>query len=492
MKSISLLASVAAVSALCMAAGCSSKSDSNGAAGGSNGGSGNSTSGGSSNAGSGTTTGGSSNAGSGATTGGSSNAGSGTTVGEAGASSGGSGTIASCSSGVVIEGDPLWNDKSEGGTGGLPASAVVAGQGTLADPPVLPAEKIAIIGNELFLNSEEEIWMADLTGTKPQIKRIAGLRGSKKITADVACADTRFLVVRGIAATADGKLAIVDYLGNAVLEITDPTDATKCASHWVAGTHVSSDEPDMGVVSPGDADGPGNMALFGGDPAVTQVVGAGINRITVDPAGNYYTWDDGTGKVKKIANDAARTVSTIGVLSTDDEVFALTFLNGKLYAIANNAGSENPLFQIDPTTYSATDTMKPSKNIKTLFRIDTDGSGMLFPELNGSGSLALLSDLDNDGTNLIVASSLGFIWKLGTDGSYIATLAGSLAANGEAGRLDFDPGFDPTVANPANMWQLVTSPSSSIGAPWITLNGGSLYWSGGIGIGEYVVKFSCQ
>jgi hypothetical protein len=103
-----------------------------------------------------------------------------------------------------------------------------------------------------------------------------------------------------------------------------------------------------------------------------------------------------------------------------------------------------------------------------------------------------LSDLENDGTNLIASSTLSFIWKIGTDGSYVSTLAGTLNERGEAGFIDFEGGFDPTKSHPASMWQLETG-TSTIGAPWIALSGGSLYWSGGVGTSEFVVKFaSCQ
>ncbi|HEY4102673.1 MAG TPA: hypothetical protein VGM44_02240, partial [Polyangiaceae bacterium] len=181
-----------------------------------------------------------------------------------------------------------------------------------------------------------------------------------------------------------------------------------------------------------------------------------------------------------------------GLLSTEDEVTGLTFVKGKLYAIANNTGTDVPLFEIDPTTYSATDMTKPSKNIKTVFRLDADGAGTVFPELDGQGHSPLLSDIENDGTNLIVSSALSFIWKIGTDGSYIATLAGTLSAQGEAGFIDFEPGFDPTISHPANMWQLeVSSEAAPNVAPWIALGGSSLYWSGGVGTSEFVVKFGC-
>jgi hypothetical protein len=33
-------------------------------------------------------------------------------------------------------------------------------------------------------------------------------------------------------------------------------------------------------------------------------------------------------------------------------------------------------------------------------------------------------------------------------------------------------------------------PQSS--GPWVTYEGGNVYWNGGIGTGEFVVKFGCQ
>jgi hypothetical protein len=73
---------------------------------------------------------------------------------------------------------------------------------------------------------------------------------------------------------------------------------------------------------------------------------------------------------------------------------------------------------------------------------------------------------------------------MGTDGTVRATLAGTGAF------LDFQ-NFDPTVAHPANQWQLVSKLSNADGGPWLAWSGGKLYWSGGIGVGDYMVKFSC-
>ena len=478
MKSISLLV-LAAVSSACLFASCSPAKDKNDttAAGSDSGGT--KTSGGTTSSSAGENT-----AGGEATAGGENTAGGETSTGGQPSQGGNGKSISACGDGVVIVGDPLYNDKPDAG------NPKPAGQGTLVDPPVLPSEEIAVIGDKLFLNSEEEIWMADLTGTSPQIKRLAGSRGSKKISAgDLPCKDTRFLVVHGLAATPDGKLVLVDYIGGAVVEITDPA-GPDCTSHWVAGTSTETPDPDAYPANHGDVDGPGNMAMFGGDPNVTGIGGAGIHKIAADPDGNYYTWDEGTGKFKKIANDGARTVSTIGHISPDDQVRGLTFLNGKLYAVANNSGSEDVLFEVDPGAYKATDTTKPTKNIKEVFRDDTDQAGNRFQEIAGSGHTSLPGDLENDGEALIMASAHGFIWRVTTDGTATA-LAGSLGPNGP-GRLDFDDGFDPTLSHPAAEWELVTRPSNADFSPWLAVDGGNLYWSGGIGIGEYVVKFGCR
>jgi hypothetical protein len=37
----------------------------------------------------------------------------------------------------------------------------------------------------------------------------------------------------------------------------------------------------------------------------------------------------------------------------------------------------------------------------------------------------------------------------------------------------------------------VSSLSNADGGPWLALDGGKLYWSGGIGIGKYLLQFSC-
>lgn len=390
-------------------------------------------------------------------------AGVGGSAGSAGAAGTGGGATA-CSTGALLEGDPLYNDKPDAG---MPKPA---GQGLLDDPPIRN-EAIAVIGTKLFVETEFDVWFADMAAAAPKIARFAGREGDDYINAGVPCADTRFLVVRDMTKTADGKLVLCDYVGGAIIEITDP-GGPNCMSHWVAGTHARTDDPGNDYpLAKGDRDGPGAQALFGGP----EHDGAGIHKVTTDPAGNIYTWDEGTGKYKKIATDAARTVSTIGKSPADDNIMALAFLNGKLYATGVD-GSNDVLLEVDPATYNAA---TPTANVKEVFRTRDH-----FADIP-SGHQAAPGGLISDGEALIMSAQGGFVWRVAPDGTVLATLAGTGA------RLDFEAGFDPLVPHPANQWQLVSSLSNSDGGPWLAWNAGKLYWSGGIGIGKYILQFSC-
>ncbi len=468
MKSISLLASLAAVSAICVSISCSSKSDSGGAGG-------TTASGGTSSGGTSAEAGAKENGGSGAKPSGGST---GTEGGDTGMGPGGdTGTspggdtgvgVGTCGQGVLLEGDPKWNDVL---TGNVPA-----GQALLADPPIRN-EAIAVIGTKLFVETEFELWSADMSAANPKIARIAGNETATNqfVNAGVACKDTTFLVMRDMIAEPNGKLAIVDFVGGAVIEITDPGGAT-CKSDWVAGTHVKTADPAQAYpLAQGDMDGPGAGALFGGDGSVVK--GAGIHKITVDPDGNLYVYDDGTGKYKKIGTDAARTVTTIGQGSIDDVVMGIAFLKGKLYATGVD-GSNDFLIEVDPAKYKAA---TPKGNVVDVFR----SPGDQFPEIAGTGHQAIPSQVYSDGEALIVASQSQYIWRMAADGTILATLAGSGTF------IDFTADFDPTKPHAAKDWQLVYKLSNPDGGPWLALNGTDLYWSGGGGTGKNILKFSC-
>ncbi|HYP88084.1 MAG TPA: hypothetical protein VEQ59_08015 [Polyangiaceae bacterium] len=486
MKSIWLLASLSMVTAAVLSGACSSKDDDNDGGGAGSGGS-SATGGGSKGTGDtgnndeGGAPGSSGKGGKGGTGNGNGGADDGNGAGQgnddAGAGPGGGGapggngeaTISSCSTGKLLAGDPLYTGLLEG--------EKPKGQGLLDSPPIRN-EAIAVIGSKVFVETEFDIWSFDMNDADPQLVRFAGAEPSTFIKAGVACKDTRFLVMRDMTATADGKLVVVDYVGGAVIEITDPA-GPNCMSHYVAGTHEQTDDPGQDYpLAHGDQDGPGADALFGGDSK-----GAGIHKVAVDPEGNIYTWDEGTGKVKKIATDDDRTVSTIGKLDTDDNVMSLAFVKGKLYAVGVD-GTNDFLLEIDPGAYDKSD---PTGNVKEVFR----NRGDQFPETEGSGHQASLADLEADGDTLIVSGQIQFVWRIDTDGTVLATLAGSTGDRGP-GRIEYEGGFDPTVPHPANEWQLGYKLSNPDGGPWLALSDSKLYWSGGFATGKHILEFTCK
>jgi hypothetical protein len=490
MKKIWLTASWVALSAACAVTACSSgDDDSNGTGGAGSGGQANAGSGGK-NSGAGATSkagtsgkGGSAAGEAGNTTGeagkGSGEAGNagagGNAGGEGGKASGeggaqtGTTAITACDTGMLFEGDPLFDgDSTAIGTS-------VDGQGLLDDPP-LRNEALAFVGKNVFIETETEIWTADPSLSKPKLSRIAGQEAEGDaafLEAGKACADTHFIVIRDMVAKANGKLAVVDYVGNAVVEISDPGGAD-CKSEYVAGTHVKSTDPGPDYpVLPGDQDGPGAQALFGNADNHGSLF-----RIATDGDNNLYVWDNGNAKFKMIANedDADRTVTTVGVTSSDDNVMGLTYLKGRLYATGID-GTNDFLLEIDPAKYDAA---HPTANVTEIFRERSH-----FDDVE-SGHQAVLSQLTNDGEALIVTGQSGFIWRLGTDGKVLATLAGTGI------HLGYDGGFDPTKSHAASDWQLAYSVSNSNGGPWLAVNDSQLYWSGGYGVGEHIVDFSCK
>jgi hypothetical protein len=385
--------------------------------------------------------------------------------GDEGGAGPGTGTIEACTTGTVLMGDPLWNDPNNEEPEPNPD-----GQDLLADPPIRN-EAIAVIGSKLFVETEFELWQADLSEAKPQLTRFAGTEPSGFVNAGVPCEDTQFLVIRDMVATAQGKLVVIDYVGGAVIEISDP-GGPNCKSDWVAGTSEKTADPGSDFpLAHGERDGAGNQALFGGESA-----GAGIHKVAVDPDGVIFTWDEGTGNFKKIDTDADRTVSTIGHTPADDNIMGLTFLGGKLYATGVD-GSNDFLLEVDVAAFDEAD---PDANVKEVFRERSH-----FEEIDSSHQ-AITSQLTNDGEALIIASQSGYVWRVATDGEVLATLAGT------GPHIEFENDFDPTVPHPASEWQLVSPLSNSNGGPWLALADGKLYWSGGISLAKHVLQLDCQ
>lgn len=382
--------------------------------------------------------------------------------GTGGTGGSGGGAIASCTTGKLFAGDPFF-------TGDY---GPVDGQALLDDPPIRN-EAMAIIGTKLFIETETEIWSTDLSEKNGTLTKIAGDEDAGFVNAGVACKDTTFLTVRDMTATADGKLVVIDYIGGAVIEISDP-GGPNCKSEWVAGTHVKTEDPGNDFpLAQGDVDGPGKDALFGDVGG-----GGGIHKVATDADGNIYTYDEGTLKFKMIATDADRTVSTIGVGEGDDNVMGLAWLKGKLY-VTGVDGNNDFLRVVDPAKY---DEAKPKENVTDIYRVRDH-----FEDVE-AGHQAITSQVYADGDALIITSQGGYTWRVGTDGKILATLFGSGAY------LDYEGGFDPLVAHPAAEWQLVSSLSNRDGGPWLAVDSAnkSIYWAGGIGISKYAVKFDCK
>ena len=458
MKSISPLTfatSLAAVSALCVSFACSSKSDDKAPGG------------------AGTSAGGAGDAGDSASDGGATERGGATARGgapgvpEAGSGSdavagdtstggdpgttGGNGAT-SCSTGALFAGNPVYDEDFDY------ANLEPTGQALLADVP-LRYRDLAFIGDRLFVQTQLEVWSADLSKKPVVISRIAGNEPVTNTTkarfeAGVACKDTQFMIIEGMAATPSGTLIIADGRGGAVVELTDPGLAT-CQSHYLAGTHIKFLDSDVGpdnAANPGDVNGKGLDAKF-----------LGVSKPVVAPNGNIFIYDEGNGKLKKIAADADHTVSTVA--DFDDNIFALAYLNGKVYASGSD-GANDVLLEIDPT--------KTTNNVREAYRDNAH-----FSELDHA--LAVITALVPDGDALI-AGGKGYIWRIGTDGTVLSTLAGSGAA------IDWPTDFDPTAPHAAKDWVLE---NTGAGQQWMALDQGKLYWAGGVGVGRYVLQFAC-
>jgi hypothetical protein len=140
----------------------------------------------------------------------------------------------------------------------------------------------------------------------------------------------------------------------------------------------------------------------------------------------------------------------------------MTLLGGKLY-LAGLTITKDFLVSVDPVSGTLTSIYK--------------GNG-IYPELQG-GTGAITS-LDQDGEALIAAGD-GYIWRVGTDGKVLATLAGIGSS------IDFPSDFDVSTPHPAAEWPLLAMSGSHL-----KLHDGQLYWRGiASGIGFYVVRFAC-
>ncbi len=359
--------------------------------------------------------------------------------------------LKSCKNGSIVAGDPLYKRT---GTEQIPPS----GSGLRDDPPLF-WRTLAFAGDNLYTDTGQEVWVADLKTGK--LSRVAGeeQKGLPRFGAG-PCSQARFANIHGIAALSDGTLVVADHDANALLSISQPNDPGRCTVAYLAGTKKPSDA--ARDLPRGDKDGPGADALL-----------AEPEWPVADAAGNVYFVDGGALKVKKLAADAAHTVTTVAPLPKEGGIQSyrgMTMLKGKLYALTNNF-TFGFVFEIDPASGAVKKTL--AADGKSLAEI-------------GPNMVVAFSSITNDGKDLFVSGS-GFVWRL-TTGGKVSLLAGA------GSPLEYPTGYDPKVTHPAK--QLILRYRVGDQGPMGTntamaVKDGALYWRGR-NESPFVLKIDCK
>lgn len=290
-----------------------------------------------------------------------------------------------CSEATLFMGSPYFTGDLENWN--------AAGQGLLDEPP-LRTRHLAVTGSEVAIETQFEIWVTE----GDQVRRIAG--DEEEIDTQYQpsgpCADVRLIIADGMTSLPNGNLVVADKRGNGVIEISDPLG--DCTAAPIAGNPDVTLDLDIsdGAAAIGDVDGPGAQARF-------DVVG----RPAADDQGNVYVIDSGNSKLKQIAADADRTVTTIYEFTPDEKPWGITVLDGIVYLTGSN-GSEDVVWSVDPVAKSG--------------QVIYHGRG-LFDEIDSSHQ-AQLAALTNDGVDLIVASTAGYLFRMSTAAEPLGAIAG--------------------------------------------------------------------
>lgn len=299
-----------------------------------------------------------------------------------------------------------------------PKDRAVDGQGLRDDPP-LGWRTMLFAGDKLVTAVGQEIWDTDLLAAKPVVKRLAGQEDrSGQSLKPGAGRDARFANIFGLALLPDGSLVGADQTGNCLFRVADPFGPA-CTVTLLAGTpqpveSVSPGDPP----NVGDVDGPGESARFG-LPEWPAVVGDAT-----------YFIDEGNSKLKKMAGDAAHTVTTVAKLP-EGTYCAMIALQGKLYALANNTNSEGFILEIDPASGAVREVVRGRAE-----------------KFKGSGAINV-SGLTTDGHGLFTTQS-GQLLYVTLDGQ-----VKSLAGTGDY--IEFRQPYDWTKPQKADAVQLVTT-----------------------------------
>lgn len=301
-------------------------------------------------------------------------------------SSTGDAPATNCTQATLLMGNPYFDGELSGWN--------PTGQALLADPP-LRSRHLADTGGHVAIETQTEVWVAD----GDQVHRVAGNEADNELQYQPsgACADTRFIITDGVAGLPNGNLVVADVRGNGLVELSDPLG--DCTAAPIAGNPDAVLDVDISddVAAIGDIEGPGVDARF-----------FGVQRPYADADGNVYVDDAGNTKIKRIANDADRTVTTVFDYPGDQIVLAMTVLDGVLYATGASA-VQDIVWSID---------LEAGGEATELFA----GTG-LFPEVDSSQMTTMFA-LTHDGQDLLVASNKGYIFRMSTAAQPIGVVAG--------------------------------------------------------------------
>ena len=354
-----------------------------------------------------------------------------------------------CKTGELFAGSPTFKAKGD--------EKLVPGGMGLTDEPPLQWRTLDFAGKNLFTNTGQELWVADLTAGK--VRRVAGEEkpGAPRFS-DGPCAKARFVNIHDQVLLKDGSVIVADHGAHAILRVTDPLDPAKCAVSFLAGTRKATDS--VNYLKGGDKDGPASEAL------ISQP-----EWPVVDGAGNVYFVDGGAMKIKQLGLDDS--VTTIAQMPRDKiQTFrGMTLLGDKLYTIGNSLAT-GFIHEVD------THTGKVRQVLAATYE--------QMPEV-GQNQAVALSSITNDGKDLFVSSS-GYIWRLSPKGGKPVYVAGA------GSPTEYPKTYDPAGSYPAK--QLVlryrVGDQGNLGTNTaMTYYDGALYWRGRSD-SPFIVKIDCR
>jgi len=353
-----------------------------------------------------------------------------------------------CTNATLFAGNPYFTGDLEGWN--------PEGQGLLADPP-LRMRHIANSEGRVAIETQSEVWIAD----GDTLRRIAGDEGEPELQYQPSgpCADVRVITATGIAGLPNGNLVVADSRGGGLIELSDPFGS--CTATPIAGNQQAILDLDVndGAANAGDMDGPGAQAQF-----------FGVERPYADADGNVYVVDAGNLKIKKIANDADRTVSTLVDYAGPEEyfIYSMTLLDGTLY-VTSATSSADVIWAVDPVNGGEPTVLWEDRG--------------LFEEVDPAAIAGLLS-VTNDGVDLIMATEKGYVFRVSTAAESLGPIAG------KGPSIDFPPDLDLTMPIPLDQLPLRTY---SVNDGNLVRVGDDLVFTGSAaGVGFHLWSIHCE